>query len=378
MGGNLGGVPGVDQISVVGGLVLVLVRRFQVVIVDALHADKHLGAARLPRQRNEILDFVRQHVHLHDELDHDAVGFPQADDRLENFSPLLVAGKVVVRKEVEADARFFVVLLDGIGDRFRVAHAHLAALHIDDRAEAATEGTAAPAVDGAKLFVCKALQVLFVDHGDRRGMQIRRRVQVVVHRLQLVEQGIAQEVFPVFFHLAAHNGNAEVQDFLDVGRRGVEKGEGAADVKAANDDRQSRVAKLAGQIDRAGILVGLYAGETDDGFPAGPFAASDYLANVDFLDGLIQEFDTEIQVFSQRLATLQVFGKAIQAGHRITGQHAAPVAQHVAIVVILGWLQQYNVQASNVPRSSLDVTLGLTGWRINGKQTHEGNSPARV
>ena len=143
----------------------------------------------------------------------------------------------------------------------------------------------------------------------------------------------------MLFHLAADDGDAEVQDFLDVGRRAVEQGQGAADVKAADDDRQAGGAEFARQIDRPGVLIGLHAGQADDGFPAGTPAAAHDLGDVDLVDRLIEELNVDVQVFSQRLAALDIFREAIQARHRVTGQNAPPVTQHVAVVVILGRLQ---------------------------------------
>ena len=100
------------------------------------------------------------------------------------------------------------------------------------------------------------------------------------------------------FYFAADDGDTEVQDFLDVGRRVVKQGQGAADVKAADDNRQAGGAEFARQIDRTGVLVGLHPGKADDRLPAAALALAQDLGDVDFLNGLVQEFYADVQVFS--------------------------------------------------------------------------------
>ena len=105
---------------------------------------------------------------MHDKLDFNPVRVLQPDNGFKDFPPLLVAGKVIIREKVERNPRLPIVLPNSLRDRFRVTHAHLASLHINNRAEATTKGTTTATINGPKLLIGKAPQIFFVNHGDRR------------------------------------------------------------------------------------------------------------------------------------------------------------------------------------------------------------------
>src|SRR5262250_2967372 len=126
-----------------------------------------------------------------------AVRLLQLDNRFKDLPPLLVAGKVIVGEKIESDARLPVIRLNSVRNSLRVTHAHLPSLHIDNRAEAATEWTPTATINGAKLFVGKAPQILFVNHGDRGRVQVRSGLEKIIQWLQFSKQHIAQQVFPL-------------------------------------------------------------------------------------------------------------------------------------------------------------------------------------
>ena len=105
---------------------------------------------------------------MHDKLDFNPVRVLQPDNGFKDFPPLLVAGKVIIREKIECNTRLLIILLDCLRDRFWVTHAHLASLHINNRAEAATKGTTTSTINGPKLLVGEAPQIFFMNHGDWR------------------------------------------------------------------------------------------------------------------------------------------------------------------------------------------------------------------
>ena len=92
----------------------------------------------------------------------------QPDKSLEDLPPLLVTCEVIVREKIKINTRLPVILLDSMRDCFWITHTHLASLHINKRAEAATKGTSPSTINSTKLLIGKTPQILFVDHGDRR------------------------------------------------------------------------------------------------------------------------------------------------------------------------------------------------------------------
>src|SRR5215475_3141111 len=165
---DIGRMPRINEVAVIGSIILLLISCLQVVIVDALHTNEYLRTACLPRQRNEVLDFVRQDIHLYHKFDLDTFCFLQPDKSLEDLPPLLVTCEVIVREKIKINTRLPVILFDSLRDCFWITHTHLASLHINNRAEATTKGAATSTINRTKLFMGKAPQIFFVNHGDRR------------------------------------------------------------------------------------------------------------------------------------------------------------------------------------------------------------------
>src|SRR5262245_31498042 len=165
---DIGRMPRINEVAVVCSIILLLISCLQIVIIDALHTNKHLRTACLPGQGNEVLDFVGQDVHLYHKFDLDTLCFLQPDTSLKDLPPLLVTCKIIIREKIKINTRLPVILLDSLRNRFRLPHTHLASLHINNRAEAATKGAATSTINSAELFMDKAPQIFFVNHGDWR------------------------------------------------------------------------------------------------------------------------------------------------------------------------------------------------------------------
>src|SRR5262249_21741249 len=183
---DAGVVPLLDDALILLDFVLRLALGLQVVRVDALHPDEDLRAAGLGGERDEVLRLLRQ-IDLHHERDFDAF-LAQLDNLEEGLAPELFSREIVVGEKVKSHAVLEIVGAQERGDALRATLAHLAPLHVDDRAERAGERAAARGVGGAERRLREVLHRFRAGHGKRRLADVDEILQVlrvVVQRLQL-------------------------------------------------------------------------------------------------------------------------------------------------------------------------------------------------
>ena len=188
-------------------LVLPLFRALERLRIDALEPDEHLIAAGPRRLLDEARNFVAERVDLKDELDRDALVLPEIDQPIKDRLPVAVAGEIVVGDEIVVDALGVI----GAHDRFDVIGgpiARLAALDIDDRAEAALERAAAAGVE-ARVMADDPSHHFFRQHGYRRRLHAGHIIEVIVDRLRLAGGDVAEEVGHPPFAFAGEQGHAE-------------------------------------------------------------------------------------------------------------------------------------------------------------------------
>ena len=170
--------PGLQHDPVFPDLVLPLLRPLERLRIDALEPDEHLVAAGPRRLLDEARDLVAERVDLKDQLDRNALGGSQLDQPVEDRLPVAVAGEIVVGDEIMVDALGVV----GAHDRLDVvgaAIARLAALDVDDGAEAALERTAAAGVE-AGVMADDPPHDFLRQHRDRGGLHAGHVIEVVV------------------------------------------------------------------------------------------------------------------------------------------------------------------------------------------------------
>src|SRR5581483_11312045 len=102
--------------------------------------------------------------------------------------------EVVVGDEVAGDPAA-VVFADDRLDVVGAPPARLPSLDVDDRAEAALEGTSPPGIEGRQAADV-AGDGLFREDRHRRPLEVRKLFQKVVERLQAAMQGVFQDVSP--------------------------------------------------------------------------------------------------------------------------------------------------------------------------------------
>src|SRR5215831_13313891 len=181
-------------------------------------------------------------------------------------------------------------------------------------------------------------------------------------------------MFPLGLHFARDDGDAKVQDVLDIGRGVMKQGNGATDVEAADNHIHTGSTESPGKINSAWVLVGLYPHQAHHSFPAGSMATPDNLSNVELMDGFVKELNCHFQILTQRSTPLDIFSERIETGQRVTWQYPSPMTQYIAIVIVLRGFKEHDVETANTLRTLGDLTLVVSRRRMNGKQRHEPGS----
>src|SRR6476620_5684859 len=102
---------------------------------------------------------------------------------------------------------------------------------------------------------------------------------------------IGQNLPPVVLDFTGYDGDGFFDQRLDVGLLIAQHIDGAAGVKAADDDSDPGSAKLAGQIEGPGKLVGLDPHQPHDEFGTRVPAPADNLSYREFLRSLVKGDD---------------------------------------------------------------------------------------
>ena len=99
------------------------------------------------------------------------------------------------------------------------------------------------------------------------------------------------------------------------------------------------------KIASAGELVGLDTHEADDGFRAMPELGAADARDRNFVDGFIEEMDFDVPGVADAFLLDNVFGEPGEAREGVAREHATPMADNVTIVVVLGGLDQVEIES---------------------------------
>ena len=188
-----------------------------------------------------------------------------------------------------------------------------------------------------------------------RGGHLRKIVEELVDRLGRALRDIAQQVGHAAFRFAGKQIDAEIEGLLQIGRQRRQHGDAAADVKAADDHRQTELAKLAAEIERARILVRLHADQTDHATTGAADALGDP-RNVDDGVALVASFDVDVDVRAEHAVVGAFLDQAIDAGEAVGWQRRAAPLDDIAVLVVVRRLDQNHSERtfghrSNAPHS---------------------------
>ena len=271
----------------------------------------------------------------------------QLDQAVEDLLPQPVAREIVVGDEELGDALRPVLahhLLDVVGR----AVTRLAALHVDDRAERALERAAAPGVE-AGVGAGGALDVFARQEGDRRAADIGKIIHVIVLRLEPAGGGVLQQQVEPPFGLAGHDRDAQIARTIKVHGLAVQHRQAAGGVEAAEHYRDARLPERPRDVERARILVGLHAHQSQHPELAAALEAPDQLRDVHAGIGLVDHLDVELDVRSEHLPLRAIDREPVDRGERIGRDQRPPPADDVAVVVVMRRLDQQQEKLAHRP-----------------------------
>ena len=303
-------------------------------------ARHHPGALRLV---DEVGDAVAERIDLDGEIGLEPFLLVELYEAVEEALPVPVAGEIVVSDEEGLDP-LRQVLAD---DPFEVvggAEAALAALDVDDRAEAALEGTAAPQIE-ARPLAAVPLQRLLRHPGNGDVGDVRQVFQIIVDRLQLAVPRIPEHLIePPFLGLAGEERAADIQRLLQLRRELLQHRQATGDVEPADHHRQTGGAEFAGEIERVVELVGLDADQPDQRFRPALADLPDDLRGYDMLVAFVDRHEVEGDIGAEHLPLCRIPGEAVQRGERIGREDGAPPDDRIAVIVIMRRLDHVEVE----------------------------------
>jgi hypothetical protein len=142
-------------------------------------------------------------------------------------------------------------------------------------------------------------------------------------------------MFPLGLHFTRDNAYTKVKNLLDIGRGVMKQGNSATDMEAADNHIYPGSTESSGKINRAWVLIGLDPYQAHHCFPSGATAASDNLGHVELMNRFVKELNGHFKIFAQCSTPFDIFRERIETSQRIAWQHSSPMAQYIAIIIVL-------------------------------------------
>ncbi len=139
---------------------------------------------------------------------------------------------------------------------------------------------------------------------------------------------------------AGEHRNAERLRLDDLRGKLRQHGEAAGDMEAAEADLIARRAKLTRDIHGARKLVRLHPDDADQRPAAPALEVADDPAREHAAIGLVVGVDLDPDARAQNLALAGVLGQAVHAGERVGRQRRAEPLDRIAVVVVVGRLDE--------------------------------------
>jgi hypothetical protein len=112
-------------------------------------------------------------------------------------------------------------------------------------------------------------------------------------------------------------------------------------VKSADENLQAPSAKFPGKICGSGKLIGLDSNQRNNCSPIRELIRFDDSTDWYFLNGIIDEFDLELNFRPEQPAPCHVLRKAGKARQRIAWEHTAKMTDDIPFIIVFGWLYEY-------------------------------------
>ena len=178
----------------------------------------------------------------------------------------------------------------------------------------------------------------------RRALQVREVVHEVVQRLELAAIGGAQQLVEPPLGLAGEERDTEIHRLLQLGRELRQHRDAAANVKPADADWNARGAERPRNVDGPRKLVALHADQGDQPTSVRFADLPDDAVGPDPRVGLVPGGDPDLDVFAQHPPLSAVERKAVHRRQGIGRNRRASPLDDVAVVVVVGGLDQEQVE----------------------------------
>ncbi len=176
------------------------------------------------------------------------------------------------------------------------------------------------------------------EEGDRRALDPRQVIHVVVQRFEPPGMSGPQQVLEPPLGLAREQRDAEIHRVAHLRRDRRQHRQAAAHVEAADAHRDARRAQGAREIHGARELVGLYAHQADQA--AARLDRADDPLGLDARVGLVPGGDADLHFVAQNPALDAVEREAVHRGERIGWDRRLRPLDDVAVVVVVRRLDQ--------------------------------------
>ena len=275
---------------------------------------------------------MAQRVDLQDQLDLEALVLPQIDQAVENRLPVPVPGEIVVGDEIVVNA------LSGVGahDGFDVIGgpiARLAALDIDDRAEAALEGAAAAGVEARVMADDPPYHFPRQDR-HRSRLHAGHVTEVIVDRLRPAGGDVADELRHPTLDLAREQDHAQSLGLFQIRRQLRKHRYAARDMEPADHHGHVCRPELTRKIKGARKLVRLNSDEPNKS-AARRLYPPRRRPDVDERIALVTGFNLDVDVGAESLLLGAAGQEAVDAGKAVRGNGGEAPLDHIAVIVIV-------------------------------------------
>ena len=198
-------------------------------------------------------------------------------------------------------------------------------------------------------------------HRDRGGLHAGHVVEVVVDGLRLAGGDVADEVGHPSLALPRVQGHAERLRLFQIRRQFRQHRYAAGDVESADHDRHVERPEFAREIEGARKLVRLHPDQPDKPAAVGLDALRHRL-DVDDLVALVIGFEFDVDVGAERFFLGASGQEPVDAGEAVRRDGGEPPLNHVAVVVIVGRLDEDDPERPLIhcpPCSTAQVTAPL-------------------
>ncbi len=181
--------------------------------------------------------------------------------------------------------------------------------------------------------------------------------------------GIAQDLVEPALGLAREHGDAHFPAGVELDRVPIQHRQAPRNVKSADGNGNSSRPERSGNVESAGILVRLNTDKRDKPEVAVAPEPGEQPPHIDARVRLVDHFDVDGDVRPKDLPLGAIGGDCIHGSERIRGDHRAPPADHVSVVVVVRRLDQNQLEASTCHYRGSHVGL------LGGRQHIESRGP---